>query len=167
MTHTPLPMVSGRYFLPNAPELCLKLMPACEVTSTNSIGPDGRAGAAFCVTGCVGSCVPGCMPGCIPDCVEGAVAGPGFASFADSADCRDDSEWQPNASEDAMANTSTDVRIFTKSSSLRAVDASCGDLRCYGAARREPLLHEKRGRADKEQGVERRINHMVQPQNHF
>jgi len=38
---TPLPIVSGRYFPPNAPVLCLKWMPACAVTSTNSIGPDG------------------------------------------------------------------------------------------------------------------------------
>src|SRR6266478_9401108 len=37
-------MVSGRYFFPNAPVLCLKWMPAWAVTSVNSIGPDGWAG---------------------------------------------------------------------------------------------------------------------------
>src|SRR5579862_177795 len=36
-------MVSGKYFFPNAPLLCLKWMPAWEVTSVNSIGPEGRA----------------------------------------------------------------------------------------------------------------------------
>ncbi len=40
-------MVSGRYFFPNAPVLCLKWMPAWAVTSVNSIGPEGRAGAAL------------------------------------------------------------------------------------------------------------------------
>src|SRR5580658_240241 len=47
MKQTPLPMVSGRYFLPNAPLLCLKWMPACAVTSTNSIGPEGRVTSRF------------------------------------------------------------------------------------------------------------------------
>src|SRR6267378_4501949 len=36
-------MVSGRYFFPKAPLLCLKWMPAREVTSVNSMGPAGRA----------------------------------------------------------------------------------------------------------------------------
>src|SRR5271155_3238810 len=49
MKQTPLPIVSGKYFLPNAPELCLKWMPACVVTSTNSIGPDGLVAAEFAV----------------------------------------------------------------------------------------------------------------------
>src|SRR5277367_5833661 len=39
-------MVSGRYFFPNAPLLCLNWMPARAVTSTNSIGPDGLGFAA-------------------------------------------------------------------------------------------------------------------------
>src|SRR4029077_14630883 len=42
MKQTPLPIVSGRYFLPKAPVLCLKRMPACAVTSVNSMGPEGR-----------------------------------------------------------------------------------------------------------------------------
>lgn len=37
-------MVSGRYFFPKAPLLCLKRNPAWAVTSENSIGPDGRTG---------------------------------------------------------------------------------------------------------------------------
>src|SRR5437899_6155830 len=36
-------MVSGRYFLPKEPLLCLKRIPACEVTSVNWIGREGRA----------------------------------------------------------------------------------------------------------------------------
>ena len=40
-------MVSGRYFFPKAPVLCLKWMPAWAVTSVNSIGPEGRGGAAL------------------------------------------------------------------------------------------------------------------------
>src|SRR5277367_4034469 len=47
MKQTPLPMVSGRYFFPKAPLLCLKWMPAWAVTSTNSIGPEGLEGAGF------------------------------------------------------------------------------------------------------------------------
>src|SRR5271169_4533549 len=39
-------MVSGKYFLPNAPLLCLKWIPAWAVTSVNSIGPEGRAAGA-------------------------------------------------------------------------------------------------------------------------
>jgi hypothetical protein len=35
-------MVSGRSFLPNAPLLCLKWIPACAVTSVKVIGPVGR-----------------------------------------------------------------------------------------------------------------------------
>src|SRR6185369_3860552 len=42
MKAQPAPMVSGRYFFPNAPLLCLKRIPACAVTSVNSIGPVGR-----------------------------------------------------------------------------------------------------------------------------
>src|SRR4030095_10256206 len=42
MKAQPAPMVSGRYFLPKAPLLCLKRMPAWVVTSVNSIGPVGR-----------------------------------------------------------------------------------------------------------------------------
>jgi hypothetical protein len=38
-------MVSGRYFSPKAPLLCLKWIPACAETSVNVIGPDGRAGS--------------------------------------------------------------------------------------------------------------------------
>src|ERR1700677_2192921 len=45
MTQAPLPMVSGRYFSPNAPLLCLKWMPACAVTSVKVMGPEGREGA--------------------------------------------------------------------------------------------------------------------------
>ena len=37
-------MVSGKYFFPKAPLLCLKRMPACVVTSVNSIVPVGRGG---------------------------------------------------------------------------------------------------------------------------
>ena len=40
-------MVSGKYFFPNAPLLCLKRMPAWAVTSVNSMGPEGRAGVAI------------------------------------------------------------------------------------------------------------------------
>src|ERR1039457_2176380 len=36
-------MVSGRYFFPNAPLLCLKRIPACAVTSVKLIGPEGRS----------------------------------------------------------------------------------------------------------------------------
>jgi len=36
-------MVSGRYFFPKAPVLCLKWMPALAVTSVNSMGPERRA----------------------------------------------------------------------------------------------------------------------------
>src|SRR5580765_5584171 len=39
-------MVSGRYFFPKAPVLCLKWMPACAVTSVKTIEPDGREGCA-------------------------------------------------------------------------------------------------------------------------
>lgn len=35
-------MVSGRYFLPKAPLLWWKEIPACAVTSVNWIGPEGR-----------------------------------------------------------------------------------------------------------------------------
>src|SRR5262245_60827327 len=43
----PAPIVSGKYFLPKAPLLCLKRMPAWELTSVNSIGPDGRGGVGL------------------------------------------------------------------------------------------------------------------------
>src|SRR5258705_8018513 len=42
-----VPSVSGRYFFPKAPLLCLKCMPACAETSVNSIGPDGRGGVGL------------------------------------------------------------------------------------------------------------------------
>src|SRR6478672_6616693 len=47
MNAQPEPIVSGRYFLPNAPLLCLKRMPACVVTSVNSIAPEGRGGVGL------------------------------------------------------------------------------------------------------------------------
>ena len=63
-------MVSGRYFFPNAPLLCLKRIPACAVMSVNSIGPEGRgavglgdgdgdavAASCCCATGEVGACL--------------------------------------------------------------------------------------------------------------
>src|SRR5437588_13083714 len=37
MNAQPGPMVSGRYFFPNAPLLCVKWMPACEVMSRKRI----------------------------------------------------------------------------------------------------------------------------------
>src|SRR5690349_25056490 len=43
----PEPIVSGRYFLPKAPLLCLKRIPASVVTSVNSIGPAGRGGVGL------------------------------------------------------------------------------------------------------------------------
>src|SRR5688500_11996655 len=43
----PEPIVSGRYFLPAAPLLCLKRMPAWVVTSVYSTGPDGRGGVGL------------------------------------------------------------------------------------------------------------------------
>src|ERR1043166_9470023 len=42
MKAQPEPIVSGKYFLPNVPLLCLKRIPACPVTSVNSIKPEGR-----------------------------------------------------------------------------------------------------------------------------
>src|SRR5882762_2271077 len=45
----PVPSVSGKYFFPKAPLLCLKCIPACADTSVNSIGPDGRGGVGFVV----------------------------------------------------------------------------------------------------------------------
>src|SRR5689334_15472691 len=66
----PAPIVSGRYFLPNAPLLCLKRMPASAVTSVNSIAPEGRGGvglavgdgvAAVAVSGFCGVIVAGCL----------------------------------------------------------------------------------------------------------
>src|ERR1043166_8084643 len=47
MKAQPEPMVSGKYFLPNAPLLCLKRIPACPVTSVNSITPEGRGGVGL------------------------------------------------------------------------------------------------------------------------
>ena len=52
-------MVSGRYFFPNAPVLCLKWMPAWAVTSVNSIGPEGRGGSRYSVAGAGGGSVTG------------------------------------------------------------------------------------------------------------
>src|SRR6266446_2339403 len=43
----PVPRVSGRYFFPKAPVLCLKCIPACAETSVNSMGPDGRGGVGL------------------------------------------------------------------------------------------------------------------------
>src|SRR6185295_13507412 len=43
----PVPIVSGRYFFPKAPLLCLKCIPACAVISVNSIGPEGRGGVGL------------------------------------------------------------------------------------------------------------------------
>src|ERR1700677_1928222 len=68
MTQAPLPMVSGRYFSPNAPLLCLKWMPASAVTSVNVMGPEGREGAlgdgsvfstgfVFFAEGCTGAVI--------------------------------------------------------------------------------------------------------------
>src|SRR3954467_5469978 len=46
---TPEPIVSGRYFFPNAPLLCAKRIPACRVTSVN-VSDGSGAGAALIVT---------------------------------------------------------------------------------------------------------------------
>src|SRR6267378_5818253 len=43
----PVPSVSGKYFFPKAPLLCLKCIPACAETSVNSIGPEGRGGVGL------------------------------------------------------------------------------------------------------------------------
>src|ERR1700722_123388 len=78
MKQTPLPMVSGRYFLPKAPELCLKRMPAWVVTSVNSMGPDGRTGGAG-VSAAEGDWEDGAeregAGGCAAQCGEGVSAG--------------------------------------------------------------------------------------------
>src|SRR6476620_7039042 len=47
MKAQPEPIVSGKYFFPNAPLLCLKRIPACAVTSVNSIAPEGRGGVVL------------------------------------------------------------------------------------------------------------------------
>src|SRR5579871_3107848 len=47
MKQTPEPMVSGRYFLPKAPETWWKWMLAEEVMSVNWMGPEGRGGVAL------------------------------------------------------------------------------------------------------------------------
>src|SRR6186997_1298438 len=67
----PAPIVSGRYFLPKAPLLCLKRMPASAVISVNSIAPEGRGGvglgdgdataAAVSVAGAAGPAVGACL----------------------------------------------------------------------------------------------------------
>src|SRR5829696_2195769 len=70
MKAAPAPSVSGRYFLPNAPLLCLKRSPAWAVTSVNSIGPEGRGGVGLgegdtaaigSLDGAVGATVAGCL----------------------------------------------------------------------------------------------------------
>lgn len=65
----PAPSVSGKYFFPNAPLLCLKCIPDCADTSANSIGPDGRGivlvtdgeGVASSVGAVVGVVAAGCL----------------------------------------------------------------------------------------------------------
>src|ERR1044072_4200825 len=71
MKAQPEPIVAGKYFLPNAPLLCLKRIPACPVTSVNSIAPEGRGGVGLaegegdaeaatadcCATDCGGACL--------------------------------------------------------------------------------------------------------------
>lgn len=47
MKAQPAPIVSGKYFFPKAPLLCLKRIPAWAVTSVNSIGPEGRGGVGL------------------------------------------------------------------------------------------------------------------------
>ena len=47
MKAQPEPIVSGKYFFPNAPLLCLNRMPASAVTSVNSIAPLGRGGVGL------------------------------------------------------------------------------------------------------------------------
>src|SRR6266576_2644623 len=47
MKAQPAPIVSGKYFFPNAPLLCLKRMPACADTSVNSIAPVGLGGVGL------------------------------------------------------------------------------------------------------------------------
>src|SRR5580700_1432487 len=85
MKQTPLPMVSGRYFFPNAPLLCLKWMPAWAVTSMNSIGPEGLAFMAFAFV-----VVP--SVDCVAAESAGSAWGGGFAvdeiALASSADLR-------------------------------------------------------------------------------
>ena len=55
MKQTPLPIVSGKYFFPKAPLLCLKRIPACAVTSVNSTAPAGRLVATGGVCVCAGA----------------------------------------------------------------------------------------------------------------
>src|SRR5882724_5951125 len=57
-------MVSGRYFFPKAPVLCLKWMPALAVTSVNSMGPEGRAELTSAADEGAGAGVPGVEADC-------------------------------------------------------------------------------------------------------
>src|SRR5580704_2727289 len=74
-------MVSGRYFFPKAPLLCLKRMPALAVTSVNSMGPEGRAGFGFgivsdrCDSDGVGAAVGVDSTACFGIAVSGALSG--------------------------------------------------------------------------------------------
>src|SRR3981081_4285667 len=66
----PVPSVSGKYFFPKAPLLCLKCIPACADTSVNSNRPEGRGGVgvATAEVGCPTS-AGGADPG-VADCLH-------------------------------------------------------------------------------------------------
>src|SRR5271170_7497682 len=73
-------MVSGRYFFPNAPLLCLKWMPASSVISVNWIGPERReALEAASTAGAEAAGVAGAGVDGVAVCV--CVAGAGFGSL--------------------------------------------------------------------------------------
>src|SRR5580658_1323333 len=55
MKQAPLPIVSGRYFFPKAPLLCLKWISACAVTSVKRTGPEVRTTLALCGAGFSGT----------------------------------------------------------------------------------------------------------------
>jgi len=74
----PDPIVSGRYFFPNAPLSCLKRIPAAAVTSANVIG---AGGGGWCAAGVTNSIVPTAVVRTIARSArtEGII---GFGSFA-------------------------------------------------------------------------------------
>src|ERR1700692_4378326 len=110
MKQTPLPMVSGRYFLPNAPVLCLKWMPDWAVTSTNSIAPEGRGTSDFTCGVATGEGVTD--EGDDADAENGAVSGDFFSTSAGGG-C-----WPPSRTNDSAIKRIIPASRFLKNNPL-------------------------------------------------
>src|SRR6476660_9141442 len=138
-------------------------MPAAEVTSVNSIGPEGRGEFELLTAPPAAGAAPG-GDETGGGATLGTEGGDGTSTLGGNGGCC----LQPTASVAARISDAQKRGLLRLTANFSvSINSSTRRNRRSRLARRQPQVYDHRRRPDQKQRVKRRVHHLIQSQNHF